>query len=100
MGNNNSFYGERLLDWLKEVCTIETEDEVYYDAEGADEEEVALFINNIKAQNIEEENEILEKLSFKTAEDFITYLKEDEDDLLLAQKNGCCCILHKRRNKN
>ena len=86
MGNNNSFYGERLMDWLKEVCIVETEDEVYYDAEGADEEEVELFINNIKAQNDEEENELLEKLSFKTAKDFITYLDEDEDGLCLAQK--------------
>ena len=86
MGNNNSFYGERLMDWLKEVCIVETEDEVYYDAEGADEEEVELFINNIKAQNDEEENELLEKLSFKTAEDFTTYLDEDEDGLCLAQK--------------
>ena len=86
MGNNNSFYGERLMDWLKEVCIVETEDEVYYDAEGAAEEEVELFINNIKAQNDEEENELLEKLSFKTAEDFTTYLDEDEDGLCLAQK--------------
>ena len=86
MGNNNSFYGERLMDWLKEVCIVETEDEVYYDAEGADEEEVELFINNIKAQNDEEENELLEKLSFKTAKDFTTYLDEDEDGLCLAQK--------------
>ena len=86
MGDNNSFYGERLMDWLKEVCIVETEDEVYYDAEGADEEEVELFIHNIKAQNEEEENELLEKLSFKTAEDFTTYLDEDEDGLCLAQK--------------
>ena len=74
------------MDWLKEVCIVETEDEVYYDAEGAAEEEVELFINNIKAQNDEEENELLEKLSFKTAEDFTTYLDEDEDGLCLAQK--------------
>ena len=86
MENHDSFYGERLMDWLREVCIVETEDDVYYDAEGADEEEVELFVNNIKAQNVDEENELLDNLSFKTAEDFITYLDEDEDGLCLAQK--------------
>jgi len=85
MGNNESFYGERLMDWLREVCIVETEDDVYYDAELADEEEIDLFINNLKAQNMEEGNELLEKLSFKTAEDFKTYLDEDPDGLCLAQ---------------
>ncbi len=74
------------MDWLREVCIIETENEVYYDAESADEEEIELFINNLKAQNIEEENEKLEELSFETANDFIAYLDDDGDDLLLAQK--------------
>ena len=86
MENHDSFYGERLMDWLREVCIVETEDDVYYDAEGADGEEVELFVNNIKAQNVDEENELLDNLSFKTAEDFITYLDEDEDGLCLAQK--------------
>ena len=86
MENNESFYGERLMDWLKEVCIVETEDEVYYDAESSDEEEVELFINNLKAQNTEEENELLEKLTFKTVEDFISYLEEDKDGFCLAQK--------------
>ena len=85
MGNNESFYGERLMDWLREVCIVETEDDVYYDAE-RDEEEVELFIKNIKAQNSEEENEKLEQLSFKTAEDFIAYLDENPDDIGLTQK--------------
>ncbi len=86
MDNNESFYGDKLMDWLREVCIVETEDEVYYDAEVADEEEVELFIKNIKAQCVDEENELLEKLSFKTAEDFKTYLDEDGDDLGLASK--------------
>ena len=86
MENHDSFYGERLMDWLREVCIVETEDDVYYDAEGADGEEVELFVNNIKAQNVDEENELLDNLSFKTAEDFITYVDEDEDGLCLAQK--------------
>jgi hypothetical protein len=86
MDNNESFYGDKLMDWLREVCIVETEDEVYYDADGADEEEVELFIKNIKAQCVDEENELLEKLSFKTAEDFKTYLDEDGDDLSLASK--------------
>lgn len=82
----NSFYGDRLMDWLKEICIVETEDEVYYDAESADEEDVELFINNLKAQNTDEENEELEKLSFNTAEDFVSYLDSDDDELNLAQK--------------
>ena len=85
MDNNESFYGERLMDWLREVCIVETEDDVFYDADTASEKEVERFVNNIKAQNIEEGNELLEKLSFKTAEDFITYLDEDPDGLCLAQ---------------
>ncbi len=85
MDNNESFYGDKLMDWLREVCIVETEDEVYYDADVADEEEVELFIKNIKAQCVDEENELLEKLSFKTAEDFKTYLDEDPDGLCLAQ---------------
>ena len=86
MDNNESFYGDKLMDCLREVCIVETEDEVYYDADVADEEEVELFINNLKAQNLEEENAKLEQLSFKTAEDFIAYLDDDDDGLLLAQK--------------
>ena len=85
--NNESFYGDRLMDWLREVCIVETEDEVYYDAESADEEEIELFINNLKAQNMEEENEKLEQLSFKTAEDFIAYLDDDADNLLRIKNN-------------
>ena len=84
--NNESFYGDRLMDWLREVCIVETEDDVYYDAESADEEEIELFINNLKAQNVEEENEELEQLSFKTAEDFIAYLDDEYDGICLAPK--------------
>lgn len=80
------------MDWLREVCIVETEDDVYYDAESADEEEVEQFINNLKAvarwftENVEEENEKLEKLSFKTVDDFKTYLEEEEEGFCLAQK--------------
>ncbi len=74
------------MDWLREVCIVETEDDVYYDAESSDEEDVELFINNLKALNEDYENETLEQLSFKTAEDFISYLDNDDDGLGLAYK--------------
>lgn len=74
------------MDWLREVCIVETEDDVYYDAKSFSEKEIELFINNLKAQNLEEENEMLEQLSFKTAEDFITYLDKNDDELCLASK--------------
>ncbi len=81
-----SFYGSCLMDWLREVCIVETDDDVYYDAESSDEKTVDLFIQNLKAQNLPEENDLLERLSFETAEDFLTYLSENEDGLCLAQK--------------
>lgn len=81
-----SFYGSGLMDWLREVCIVETDNDVYYDAESSDEETADLFIQNLKAQNLAEENELLERLSFGTAEDFLTYLSENEDGLCLAQK--------------
>lgn len=84
--NNESFYGRGVLDWLREVCIVETENEVYYDAESSEKNTVEMFIKNLKAQNVEEENKLLEKLSFKSAKDFIVYLKEDRDGMHLAQK--------------
>lgn len=96
MGNNKkSFYGNKLMDWLREVCIVETEDQMYYDARETDKEGVEIFINNIKAQNGESENNILENLTFETAKDFIAYLEdEDRDDCIyLASKiiNAAYC---------
>lgn len=84
--SQESFYGENLMDWLREVCIIETKDDVYFDAESADEDDIEMFINNIKAQNTEDENEKLEQLKFATPEDFIAYLEDEDQELLLAQK--------------
>ena len=81
-----SFYGHSLMRWLKEVCIIETEDDVFFDAESADQDDVELFINNLKAQNMRSENQLMEKLTFDTVDDFISYLDNDDDELLLAQK--------------
>lgn len=87
---HDTFYIENLMDWLKKECNILTDDEVYYNASFAsagliDKKEIEMFINNVKAQMCEEDRELLEKLSFKTAEDFSSYLDEDEDGICLAQ---------------
>jgi len=84
--DSESTCGDDLMGWLKTVCIVETEDDVYYDAEAADKEEVDLFINNLKAQNTEEENELLEKLSFDSAQDFVKYLDDDPDEIGLPYK--------------
>lgn len=92
--NNESFYGRGLMDWLREVCIVETDNEVYYDAESSEKDTVELFINNLKAQNVEDENRLLEKLSFKSAKDFIVYLNEDRDGLCHSIKDCRRRILH------
>ena len=71
-------------------CIVETDDDEYYDASLADDEEIELFISNIKAQNLAEENEKLEKMSFEAAAGFI---KDEDDDFQLASKivNAAYC---------
>ena len=78
------------MDWLKKECNILTDYEVYYNASFAsagliDKKEIEMFINNVKAQMIEEDWKLLKKLSFKTAEDFSSYLDENGDGICLAQ---------------
>lgn len=93
--NGCSFYGDSLLEWLKEVCIVETEEEVYYDAEQADEEVVDLFIKNLKFLLSNDDEELLEKLSFKTAKDFIAFLDDDDNDLALAYYMICAAYCTK-----
>lgn len=85
----NGLYIEKLGDWFREYCIVETEDDVYYDAYGATEEETELFVNNIKAQYGDEEAEHIENLSFATADDFVKFLDEDEGDLSLPYAMVC-----------
>jgi hypothetical protein len=85
----NGLYIEKLGDWFREYCIVETEDDVYYDAYGATEEETELFVNNIKAQYGDEEAEHIENLSFATADDFVKFLDEDEEDLSLPYAMVC-----------
>lgn len=85
----NGLYIEKLGDWFREYCIVETEDDVYYDAYGATEEETELFVNNIKAQYGDEEAEHIENLSFATADDFVKFLDEDEEDLGLPYAMVC-----------
>lgn len=75
-----------LIEKLTTDFIIETEDQVYYDAETADEKEKKLFIANIQAQNVKEEQERLASMLYVDADDFIKVLSDEDDDLNLAQK--------------
>lgn len=97
-GNNNEtlmeneLYIEKLGDWFRESCIVETEDDVYYDADLATEEERELFVNNIKANYSDEEAEHIENLSFATADDFVKFLNDDEEDLSLPDTMVCAAF--------
>lgn len=74
-----------LIEKMCDSFIVETDDEVYYDAENADDDEKERFINNIKAQMIEEEVEVFESLIWKSAEEFTEYLDNAPDEFNLAQ---------------
>lgn len=88
----NELYIEKLGDWFREFCIVETEDDVYYDAYSATEEERELFVNNIKANYCDEEAEHIENLSFATADDFVKFLNDDEEDLSLPDSMVCAAF--------
>lgn len=75
-----------LIDKLREAFIVETDDEVYYDAESASEYAQDRFINNIKAQMTEDEIEVFESLQWNGAEAFTRYLEDCPDDFDLRQK--------------
>ncbi len=74
-----------LIDKLREAFIVETDDEVYYDAESASEYAQDRFINNIKAQMTEDEIEVFESLQWNGAEAFTRYLEDCPDDFDLRQ---------------
>ena len=78
-----------LIEKLRYAFIVEDDDQVYYDAETFDEEYKTLFIENLRAQNLPEENEILDGMVYSSPEDFVVYLEEDPDDLHLANKIIC-----------
>lgn len=88
----NKLYIKKLGDWFRESCIVETEDDVYYDANLATEEERELFVNNIKANYSDEEAEHIENLSFATADDFVKFLNDDEEDLGLPYTMVCAAF--------
>ena len=92
----NELYIEKLGDWFREFCIVETEDDVYYDAYSATEEERELFVNNIKANYCDEEAKHIENLSFATADDFVKFLNDDEEDLSLADTMVCAAFCAKQ----
>lgn len=73
-----------LIEKLRDSFIVETEDQVYYDAECGDDDIRDMFINNIKAQMTDKEQEIFEALQFTDAESFAKYLDEQPDDICLA----------------
>lgn len=75
-----------LIQKLRETFIVETEDQVYYDAEGCCDDDIRdLFINNLKAQMYGNDVKVLESLEYKDAESFIEYLNEDPDGISLAR---------------
>ena len=74
-----------LIEKMCDAFIVETDDEVYYDAESADDDEKELFINNIKGQMMEEEVEVFESLVWEDADAFIEYLENSPDEFHLAQ---------------
>ena len=74
-----------LIEKLRKAFIVETDDEVYYDAESADEYTQDQFINNIKAQMTDDEVEAFESLQWKGAEAFTNYLEDCPDDFDLRQ---------------
>lgn len=75
-----------LIEKLRSEFIIETDDEVYYDAEGCCDDDIRdMFINNIKAQLTDNEIKIFESLQYTSAEQFINYMDEQPDDINLPQ---------------
>lgn len=72
-----------LIEKLRDAFIVETEDEVYYDAESGfvDEEWKDRFINNIKAQMVDDEVVVFESLQWEGAEAFTRYLEDMPDDI-------------------
>ena len=75
-------YVNNFLEWLKHCCIVETEDKVFYDGFNADDEQKDLFISNIRALNLDEENEAIEALKFETSQELEEYLLNDEIDMV------------------
>ncbi len=74
-----------LVEKLRDTFIVETEEQVYYDAESADEDIKDLFIDNIKAQMTDKEKQKFDTLKYVDADCFINYLEEQPDDINLAQ---------------
>ena len=78
--------GISLIKKLRTEFIVETDDQVYYDAEGCGDEDIRdMFINNLKAQMYGNYVKKFEALKYTDADSFINYLNEDPDDLGLAQ---------------
>lgn len=69
-----------LIEKLRDAFIVETDYEVYYDAETADEYKKDQFINNIKAQMTDDEVVVFESLQWEGAEAFTKYLEDCPDD--------------------
>lgn len=75
-----------LVEKLKKTFIVETEDQVYYDAEGGlDKSAPDSFIANILAQLTDKEKRLFQSMQYSDAKSFIKYLKEEPDEIPLAQ---------------
>ena len=65
----------KLIDKLKDAFIVETEDEVFYDADISDKGTKNTFISNIEKQMKKEEIKILRSLNYTDADSFVDYLE-------------------------
>ena len=76
----------KLIDKLKDAFIVETEDEVFYDADISDNGTKNTFISNIEKQMKKEEIKILRSLNYTDADSFVDYLEKDMFHVFLFYK--------------
>lgn len=76
-----------LIEKLKTDFIVKSNyDGVLYDASKETKAVRNAFIENIQAQSADDEMELLENMQYKSAEDFIKYINDEDDELCLGQK--------------
>ena len=74
---------------LEDFLVTDSDFNYLYDSMLLDDDDKTLFVDYLHAQNLPEENEILDGMVYSSPEDFVVYLEEDPDDLHLANKIIC-----------
>ena len=86
----------KLIDKLKDAFIVETEDEVFYDADISDDSTKNTFISNIEKQMKKEEIKILRSLNYTDADSFVDYLEKDPNGIALRERitRAAYCMKH------